>query len=240
MTASPCNGIGDINCDGTINVADITACELVIAGINPSTGEAPPTADQIRRADVNGDGVVDLEDVGLIEQFILEVISTFPACSLPPNLDQMRLLEGALDNLAAYLMSHIGTKVTELNTRYPDLVLVNPVRWYLGNLPSALPEQPSICIQAPGWSPIAQRKGSIHGAFNLNLFVFVGHADEETRWRRLCRYMLGLIEMCHTGESIIGYKVRVASKVDISDALDPPLFLQSIYLPIIMEQIENF
>ena len=49
---------GDVNDDGAVDVADISAIIGVMAGTAPSGAEAT--------ADVNGDGVVDVADISAV------------------------------------------------------------------------------------------------------------------------------------------------------------------------------
>ncbi len=71
---SPCPvvGVGDMNSDGYVTSADVTAVQSCIAGLSSCN---------LQRADVNADSVVDLGDTIVIEQYINGAISTFPACS---------------------------------------------------------------------------------------------------------------------------------------------------------------
>jgi hypothetical protein len=62
--------VGDITMDGIINEADWQAANNIMLGIpDPLTGQ-PYTAEQIRRADVNGDGRVDQTDVDAIKLYV--------------------------------------------------------------------------------------------------------------------------------------------------------------------------
>jgi hypothetical protein len=152
----------------------------------------------------------------------------------------LQLMEGAVNALDAYFEANIAAKVADLNARYPGDTLVVPKKWYLGNLPTAVPEQPSVCIHVPSVTPKVQRQANIIVANEVNLFVFVGHADEQVRWRRLCRYMVGLLEMCHTGEAAMGYHIQLGGKMTITDSMDTPDFLQGITVPLALEQAETY
>ena len=57
--------LGDVNGDGTVDVADIAAIIDVMAGVsfNPN---ANPEADNNHKADVNGDGSVDVADIAMV------------------------------------------------------------------------------------------------------------------------------------------------------------------------------
>ena len=51
----------------------------------------------------------------------------------------LELLEGAVDALSAYIQDNMSAKVAELNARYGDSLLVDPVRYYDGSLPASTP-----------------------------------------------------------------------------------------------------
>lgn len=83
---SPCPPIGDINGDKVITEADSQAVLQIVAALPPYQN---PTADQIKRADVNGDGRVMSSDALRILRYIKGMDTTFKACfaSVPqPNL----------------------------------------------------------------------------------------------------------------------------------------------------------
>jgi hypothetical protein len=63
--------VGDVNCDGTVDVID---AELILQ-YDVGTIDAVPCPDQ---ADVNGDGAVNAEDALLILQFVTGIIDTLP------------------------------------------------------------------------------------------------------------------------------------------------------------------
>lgn len=83
---SPCNGIGDVNDDKVVNEADVLLVLRYIAGLDN------PTAEQLRRANVDGVdsngnpasgiGSLNLSDVLSIRRYIAGLDnSTFPACN---------------------------------------------------------------------------------------------------------------------------------------------------------------
>lgn len=61
---APANGFGDINQDGYVNDADIELLNKIMLGTYT------PTAEQIRRADVNVDGNINIVDYLMIEKYI--------------------------------------------------------------------------------------------------------------------------------------------------------------------------
>ena len=56
---------GDVNGDGTVDVADIAAIIDVMAGVSLNP-DADPEADDNLKADVNGDGTVDVADIAMV------------------------------------------------------------------------------------------------------------------------------------------------------------------------------
>ncbi|MBP7832710.1 MAG: dockerin type I repeat-containing protein [Candidatus Levybacteria bacterium] len=73
---SPCNGIGDVNNDGFVTEADALLVLRHLAGFENFT------ADQLRRANVNGGGI-DTSDALSIRRFIAGLDTTFLACPTP-------------------------------------------------------------------------------------------------------------------------------------------------------------
>lgn len=72
----PCDGIGDPDMDGYVTDADIALLEQFIMGT------ITPTAEEFRRADVNGDGLLNALDMTLMERYIAGLDDTFPACTV--------------------------------------------------------------------------------------------------------------------------------------------------------------
>jgi hypothetical protein len=149
------------------------------------------------------------------------------------------LLEGAVNTLHTYLAANMAAKVINLNTRYSD-TMEDIKTWYKGNMPISSPEFPSVAIAGSGVVPRVQRALSLHMAAEISLVVFVGHDDIEVRFNRLCRYALGLIELCHTGEHAMGYHVNFLGRITVTDTLETTPFVQGIIIPVTMEQIEDF
>lgn len=71
----PCDQYGDIDNDGCVTTTDVDLVNLFI------TGQLALTAEQQRRADVNGDGVVNVLDAQQILAYANGTISTFSVCS---------------------------------------------------------------------------------------------------------------------------------------------------------------
>jgi hypothetical protein len=150
------------------------------------------------------------------------------------------LLEKAVDQLDSYLEANVAAKITDLNTRYTDDTLPSIAHWYKGSLPLVIPENPSAVIHGNSWTPVDQRADNLHLVNRVDLIVFHGHDDVEKRFRRLCRYILGFLEMCRTGESTIGYRITVAGQVTLTDAMTTAPFMAGMILPLNLEQIETY
>lgn len=70
----PCGVRGDVNSTGDVDIGDVQAAYYL-------TNKDSYTDDELKRADVNGDGDITVEDVGLINDFQQGNIDTFPVCS---------------------------------------------------------------------------------------------------------------------------------------------------------------
>jgi len=150
------------------------------------------------------------------------------------------LLEGAVDALSAYVQANMPDKVAELNARYEDSLLVNPVTYYDGSLPQSTPTQPSVAFHGEYWTPVEQRRASIYITNNVTIVVFVGDSDVEQRFRKLCRYALGITELLRTAKDSIDYTVKVGGPVALSDPMNTQPFLQAIMIPVSLEQFEEY
>lgn len=157
----------------------------------------------------------------------------------------LALLEAAVDALHTYLKANIEAKVADLNIRYqnttlPGAQLADIKKWYLGNMTINVPDYPAVIIAGAGWAPKVQRAVSLHVVNDISLIVLVGQDDIEVRFRHLCRYALGLIELCRAGEDSMGYHVNYLGKVTLTDTLETQPFIQGVIIPVTMEQIETF
>ena len=72
---SPCGQYGDVNLDGAVSQAD---ANLVLEYV---VGKQTPTDEQKRRADVDGNGIVQANDGAAILRYLNGVDATFPVCS---------------------------------------------------------------------------------------------------------------------------------------------------------------
>jgi len=152
----------------------------------------------------------------------------------------LALLEGAIDALSAYVQANMAAKVTELNTRYGDSLLVEPVKYYDGSLPASTPSQPSMAFHGEDWMPNEQRLANLYVANDITIVVFVGDNDVEKRFRKLCRYALGLTELLRTAKDSIAYVVKLRAAVTLTDSMDTQPFLQGIMIPVSLEQMEDY
>jgi len=150
------------------------------------------------------------------------------------------LLEGAVDALSAYIQENMSDKVAELNTRYGDTLLVDPVTYYDGSLPHSTPTQPSVAFHGESWTPVEQRLANIYITNGVTIVVFVGDNDVEQRFRKLCRYALGITELLRTAKDNIDYVVKVSGAIALSDPMNTQPFLQAIMIPVSLEQMEDY
>ncbi len=149
------------------------------------------------------------------------------------------LLEGAITTLHTYLSTNMAAKVANLNTRYSD-TMEDIKAWYKGSAPTASPEYPSIAIVGTGWTPKRQMALALHVENEISLVVFYGHDNLETRFNRLCRYAIGLIELCNTGAKGMGYQIHFRDRVTITEVMDANPFLQAAIIPVILDKAEDF
>lgn len=64
------NGMGDLNNDGYVSSVDIKLCGLLMQGYAPSEVSPLSEAELLRRADMNGDGQVNILDILIMTNFI--------------------------------------------------------------------------------------------------------------------------------------------------------------------------
>jgi hypothetical protein len=150
------------------------------------------------------------------------------------------LLEAAVDALAAYIETNMAAKVAELNTRYTDITLGAGFTYYVGNLPQKAPDLLSVCVMGASMVPGRQFADMIEAQNNINVYLFVGENDVEDRFRRLCRYGIGLLELIHAYEASAEYTVRLGSRVEVTDAMNTQPFLQAVIVPVTMINHETY
>ena len=152
----------------------------------------------------------------------------------------LKLLEAVIDAVSDYIKDNIAAKIAALNTEYEDSLLVAPKAYYLGNVPDELPEFPSIAFQGQDWTPEAQNSSSLEVSHHVNIYIYVGDATEETRFRILCRYARAIVELLNTGESTYGYTHAITGPVAPSDTLNASGFLQAIIIPVTFWSYEDY
>ena len=152
----------------------------------------------------------------------------------------LELLEGAVDAVADYIEANMAAKVVTLNTRYADTLLTAPVNYYRGSLPISTPESVSVVFHAEDWTPGDQRVANLQSVNNIVIVIFVGDDNVENRFRKLCRYGLGITELLRTGESTMGYIIRLRGPMALSEPLNTQPFLQAMTMPISLHAMETY
>ncbi len=151
------------------------------------------------------------------------------------------LTEAAVVALDTYLEAQMAAKVTALNTRYGDAYTLENVKtWYPGYFPLSMPESPSVILHALNWSTRMQKVTDLLGGVRIDIYPFYGTDKLDVRFRKLCRYALGIIELCNTGQEAMGYSFRLAGPVALTESMAPPDFLQGVQIPILLEKMESF
>lgn len=150
------------------------------------------------------------------------------------------LLEGAVDALSAHVQDGMAAKVTELNTRYGDSLLDDIAAYYDGSIPLSAPEVPSVVFHGESWTPKEQRLANLMLSNEISVLVFVGDDNVENRFRKLCRYALGLAELLRTAKDSINYVVKLRGPIALSEPMDTQPYLQAITIPVSLEQAEDY
>ena len=85
----PCDSYGDVDNDGYVSLNDLSLIEIYLSiGWVPPVSNVPITESEfIRRADIDGDGVIGQSDLDAIWNYVAEVQDTFPVCEAPPPMD---------------------------------------------------------------------------------------------------------------------------------------------------------
>lgn len=144
----------------------------------------------------------------------------------------LALLEAAIDALQTYLAANIVAKLDALDAEYGDFTLDDVRAWYKGNVPQAMPQYPSVCLHGEAWNPEEQMDTELYIKNFINLIVFVAEDDEAQRFKKLCRYARAMIELLQEGESSYGYIHWLEGRVEVTDALAAPPFLQAVVVPV--------
>jgi len=153
----------------------------------------------------------------------------------------IELLEAAVDDLQAYLEAQMPAKITALNSRYADDYVLDSIKtYYTGNMPQSTPEAPSIVIAGSGFTPKEQRLASLMLTNSITILVFVGDDNVEARFRRLCRYAVGIVELLRTAKDNINYVVKLGGQAAVTEPMNTQPFLQGIMIPVTLEQAEDY
>lgn len=153
----------------------------------------------------------------------------------------LTLLEGAIGALKNYLEDNIVAKLDALDSEYDDGVTLEDIAaWYEGGLPRAQPSHPSICLHGEGWTPEEQRHVNLLVGNFINVIVFAADPDEQVRFKRLCRYARAVIELLQEGEATYGYEHFLEARIEVSDSLAAPPFLQAIVVPVVLRKLESY
>lgn len=154
-------------------------------------------------------------------------------------MSTLTLIEGTVAALQAYLEANIAAKIETINTRYGDDVTLDDIKaWYSGNLPSAIPEYPSVALVGMSCSPpIVTHDDALKVDSAITLVVFDAHADDQERFKRLARYMVALIELI-LEDTTAGYVTHLDSPYEFSSFVTNGQFIQAVSLPIRVERYE--
>ncbi|MDD4985281.1 MAG: hypothetical protein PHQ43_05750 [Dehalococcoidales bacterium] len=153
----------------------------------------------------------------------------------------LKLLEAAVDALKDYISDTITAKITALNTEYEDSLLTEFKACYIGNVPDAFPELPSLAFQGDGFTPLSQNKSTLELDNDIYIWVYVGDQESETRFRKLCRYARAILELLNEGEATCGYPHFISGKVQFTDTLSRSGdFLQAVMIPVRLTKAEDY
>lgn len=153
----------------------------------------------------------------------------------------LSLLEGAIVALHAYLAANIATKLDEIDARFGDGIVLDDIKsWYLGNIPTAVPEYPSIWLDGVRFTPKRNlEKGKIDVDYRIDIFILIGCTDEQERFKRLDRYAMAIMELMESNTLTYRYQwmgdVVKSSEYGINGE-----WLQGYKLPLQLSRKESF
>ena len=150
----------------------------------------------------------------------------------------LTLLEAAVDAVNDYIETNMPAKVVDLNTRYSD-ALPDIKAYYPGEFPQRVPENPSVCVRGSGFTPKIQRAANMEITYGIDVVIFVGGDDIERRFRMLCRYTVGLVELLRAAQTA-AYHIRLGGQVRMTEAMVTPDFLQGFIIPIAVDSAETY
>jgi len=153
----------------------------------------------------------------------------------------LALLEAAVDVLDTYLETNMAAELDTLDTEYGDFSLDDIQNWYIGQFPQAIPEYPSCAIIGEEWEAKDQSSANFTVANRITIVVFVGDDNEETRFKKLCRYARAIVELCEAGDSTMGYDFYLAGSVRLSEVFTGASpWLQAVGVPIVLYSFESY
>ncbi len=154
----------------------------------------------------------------------------------------IQLLEKAVEDLKAYLVAQMPAKVVALNARYADSITLEDIKtYYKGNLPQSTPESPSMALVGTNITPGDQRLAHLMLTNSITIAVFVGDDNVETRFVKLCRYSVGIVELLRTAkDSLSTYVVKLAGTITVTDPMNTQPFLQGITIPVSLAKAEDY
>ena len=150
----------------------------------------------------------------------------------------LALLEAATDAVKNYLAANMTAKVAALNTRYSD-TLADIKTYYVGELPNRIPESPSVVVRGSGFTPTMQRATNMEMTYAIDVVVFFGSDDTERRFRVLCRYVVGLVELLRQAQTA-AYHIKLAGPVRMTESMATPDFLQGFIISLAVESAETY
>ena len=153
----------------------------------------------------------------------------------------IKLLEGAVEDLSAYIQANLDAKITTINARYADgLTLLPPDKYYDGSIPLSLPNPVSIVFHGIGWTPTEQRLANVLLLNRVAIVVFVADNDVERRFKKLCRYAVCLTELLQSAKGNLAYVVKLNGAVDLTEPQATGQFLQGIIVPVSLQAMETY
>jgi hypothetical protein len=155
----------------------------------------------------------------------------------------LELIEAAVDALDTYLETNLPAKITVLNARYADTVILDDIaEWFIGAMPPNAPKFPALIIVAQNTEPkrIAINSPTLTIDNDIEIIVVVGSEKIEERFRRLARYAVGIVELLQSGQAAYGYRYSLTGAIALSDVMSTPPFLQGISIPIRLSRTESF
>ena len=151
----------------------------------------------------------------------------------------LKLMEAAVAALSTYFQANMPAKLTALNAEYADFTLDSVKKWYEGNLSAAVPEYPSLCFEAVAVDPEERTSTKLYLKNYLNIHIFVGDDNDQTRFKRLARYARAAEELLNAGQSSYGYAFAHEGKWIWTNSFKADAFIQGVTLPISLYPLDG-